>query len=123
MTQPRSGLGDFIHEHRAKAQISLRKLGELAGVSNVYLSQIEGGIRRPSAEILQRIAKGLQISAESLYVHAGILDEERQGTTEAVIQSDARLTEAQRQALLTVLRSFLADNDTPTPSTTKVEEE
>jgi len=110
VSENREGLGGLIHEHRAKAQISLRKLGELAGVSNVYLSQIEANLRRPSADILQRIAKGLQISAESLYVQAGILDEERQGSTEVSIQSDARLTEAQRQALLTILRSFLADN-------------
>ena len=116
MSEIREGLGGFIHEHRAKAQISLRKLGELAGVSNVYLSQIEANLRRPSADILQRIAKGLQISAESLYVQAGILDEERQGSTEASIQSDARLTEAQRQALLTILRSFLADNAPAAPT-------
>lgn len=112
MTREREGLGGFIHEHRARAQISLRKLGELAGVSNVYLSQIEANLRKPSAEILQKIAKALEISAESLYVQAGILEEDRTGTTELAIQGDSRLTEAQRQAMLTVLRSFLADNET-----------
>jgi transcriptional regulator with XRE-family HTH domain len=112
MAQEKTGrdLGGFIREQRGNAQISLRRLGELAGVSNVYLSQIEGGLRRPSAEILQRIAKALQISSETLYVHAGILEEDRHGSTEAAIMSDLRLTEAQRQAMLTVLRSFLADN-------------
>lgn len=113
VTREREGLGGFIHEHRARAQISLRKLGELAGVSNVYLSQIEANLRKPSADILQKIAKALEISAESLYVQAGILEEDRTGTTELAIQGDGRLTEAQRQALLTVLRSFLADNETP----------
>ncbi len=89
--------------------MSLRKLGEVAGVSNVYLSQIEAGLKKPSAEIMQKIAKALSLSAETLYVHAGILDEERQGGTESAILADTRLSEAQRQALLTVLRSFLSD--------------
>lgn len=106
-------LGGFIKNQRVHAQISLRKLGELAGVSNVYLSQIEGGLKRPSADILQKIAKALQISAETLYVQAGILDENRGGSTEAAILADARLSDAQRQALLTVLRSFLSDNEAP----------
>jgi len=113
MAEQRPGgrdLGGFIREQRANAQISLRRLGELAGVSNVYLSQIEGGLKRPSADILQKIAKALQISAETLYVQAGILEEDRHGSTEAAIMADLRLTDAQRQAMLTVLRSFLADN-------------
>jgi len=103
-------LGEFIREKRQRAELSLRKLAELADVSSVYLSQIEGGLRRPSADIMQKIAKGLQLSAETLYVRAGLLDEERSGTTEAVIMSDPRLSDAQRNALLTILRSFLADN-------------
>ncbi len=103
-------LGAFIHEQRANAQMSLRRLGEMAGVSNVYLSQIESGLKRPSADILQKIAKALSVSAETLYVHAGILDEDRHSSTEAAIMSDPRLSDPQRQALLTVLRSFLADN-------------
>jgi transcriptional regulator with XRE-family HTH domain len=103
-------LGDFIREKRQRAELSLRKLAELADVSSVYLSQIEGGLRRPSADIMQKIAKGLQLSAETLYVRAGLLDEERGGTTEAVIMGDPRLSDAQRTALLTILRSFLADN-------------
>ena len=103
-------LGAFIRDQRSRAQISLRRLGELAGVSNVYLSQIEAGLKRPSAEILQKIAKGLEVSAETLYVQAGILDEDRHGSTEAAISADSRLTDAQRQALVTILRSFVADN-------------
>lgn len=108
--RPPRNLGAFIREQRASAQLSLRRLGERAGVSNVYLSQIETGLKRPSAEILQRIAKALQISAETLYVQAGILDEDRHGSTEAAIMGDGRLSDPQRHALLTVLRSFLADN-------------
>ena len=109
-------LGEFIREKRQRAELSLRKLSELADVSSVYLSQIEGGLRRPSADIMQKIAKGLQLSAETLYVRAGLLDEERSGTTEAVIMSDPRLSDAQRNALLTILRSFLADNAPDGPS-------
>lgn len=109
-------LGEFIREKRQRAELSLRKLAELADVSSVYLSQIEGGLRRPSADIMQKIAKGLQMSAETLYVRAGLLDEERSGTTEAVIMSDPRLSDAQRNALLTILRSFLADNAPEGPS-------
>jgi transcriptional regulator with XRE-family HTH domain len=109
-------LGEFIREKRQRAELSLRKLAELADVSSVYLSQIEGGLRRPSADIMQKIAKGLQLSAETLYVRAGLLDEERSGTTEAVIMSDPRLSDAQRNALLTILRSFLADNAPDGPS-------
>ena len=103
-------LGEFIREKRQRAELSLRKLAELADVSSVYLSQIEGGLRRPSADIMQKIAKGLQLSAETLYVRAGLLAEERSGSTDAVIMSDPRLSDAQRNALLTILRSFLADN-------------
>jgi transcriptional regulator with XRE-family HTH domain len=126
MDDPRHGgrnLGAFIKEQRARAQMSLRRLGDVAGVSNVYLSQIEGGLRRPSADVLQRIAKALQISAETLYVQAGILDEERHGSTEAAIMSDPRLSEAQRQAMLTVLRSFLADEvNEPAPESPEAPE-
>jgi len=111
-------LGGFIKEQRANAQMSLRRLGEMAGVSNVYLSQIEGGLKRPSADILQKIAKALSISAETLYVQAGILDENRYGSSEGAILADERLTDAQRQALVTILRSFLADNASGSSTTT-----
>ena len=76
-------IGDFIREQRTQAQVSLRQLSKLAGVSNPYLSQVERGLRKPSAEILQQIAKGLRISAEQLYVRAGIL-EDRPGDSELV---------------------------------------
>ena len=100
-------LGDFIRDQRRNARLSLRKLSELAGISNPYLSQIERGMRKPSAEILQAIAKALRISAETLYVQAGIL-EARSDTPdlEAEIRRDPTLTERQKQALTEIYRSF-----------------
>jgi transcriptional regulator with XRE-family HTH domain len=98
-------LGAFIREQRKHAQLSLRNLAAQAGVSNPYLSQIERGLRKPSAEILQAIARALQISAETLYVKAGIL-EEREDDLSAAILGDSSLTERQRRALLEVYRSF-----------------
>ncbi len=104
-------LGEFIRDQRNGARLSLRRLSELAGVSNPYLSQIERGLRKPSAEILQQIAKALSISAEQLYVRAGILDaREGEGdVVQAVLCSD-RLTDAQKQALLRVYQSFVHEN-------------
>jgi transcriptional regulator with XRE-family HTH domain len=101
-------LGAFIREQRETARLSVRRLSELAEVSNPYLSQIERGLRRPSAEILQQIAKGLKISAETLYVRAGILDPERhhEGLEEAIL-NDQRLTRSQKEAMLGVYRSFV----------------
>jgi transcriptional regulator with XRE-family HTH domain len=101
-------LGDFIRDQRRTARLSLRKLSELAGISNPYLSQIERGLRKPSAEILQAIARALRISAETLYVRAGIL-EERDGEHDLVaeILSNPTLTERQKQVLIDVYRSFL----------------
>jgi transcriptional regulator with XRE-family HTH domain len=100
-------LGDFIREQRASSNISLRQLSKLAGVSNPYLSQIERGLRKPSADILQQIAKGLRISAEALYVQAGFL-EQRIGTGPVVdaIVADELLTERQKQVLLEIYESF-----------------
>jgi transcriptional regulator with XRE-family HTH domain len=86
----------------------VRRLSELANVSNPYLSQIERGLRRPSAEILQQIARGLKISAETLYVHAGILDPEPREDLEDAILRDRQLTSAQKDAMLGVYRSFVA---------------
>ena len=106
-----SGLGGFIREQRDQAQMSLRQLAKAAEVSNPYLSQVERGLRKPSAEILGRIAQGLRISAESLYVQAGILDE-REGD-EAVttaIAADPSLTERQRTTLLQIYAAFQAEN-------------
>jgi transcriptional regulator with XRE-family HTH domain len=105
-------LGSFIREQRSSARLSLRRLSELAGISNPYLSQIERGLRRPSAEILQQIAKALRISAETLYVQAGIL-ERPDGDTDLSrhIFNDHRLTEEQRQALLRIYLSFRHENE------------
>jgi transcriptional regulator with XRE-family HTH domain len=104
-------LGEFIREQRRTAQISVRQLAKLAGVSNPYLSQIERGLRRPSAEILQQIAKGLRISAEALYVQAGILDERIAGgvVVDAVL-ADTTITERQKQVMLEVYDSFRKEN-------------
>jgi len=100
-------LGAFIREQRKTAQLSLRNLAAQAGVSNPYLSQIERGLRKPSAEILQAIARALRISAETLYIKAGILEERSSdGDLESAIRSDPTITERQRAALIEVYRSF-----------------
>ena len=101
-------LGEFIRDQRRSDRLSLRKLSELAGISNPYLSQIERGLRKPSAEILQGIAKGLRISAETLYVRAGILDEKPESDLVAAILADTTITERQKQTLVDVYRSFLS---------------
>jgi transcriptional regulator with XRE-family HTH domain len=108
---PLRDLGSFIREQRANARLSLRRLSELAGISNPYLSQIERGLRHPSAEILQQIAHGLRISAETLYVRAGILDERPPAGDLAVAILDApTLSDEQKQTLLHIYRSFVAAN-------------
>ena len=105
-------LGDYIREQRAAANVSLRQLAKLAGVSNPYLSQIERGLRKPSAEILQQIAKALRISAEALYVQAGILDESyADSDVPAAVHADVALTERQKQVLLEIYDSFRREND------------
>ncbi|MCR1786236.1 helix-turn-helix domain-containing protein [Nocardioides carbamazepini] len=105
-------LGDYLKEQRVSARLSLRQLADQAGVSNPYLSQIERGLRKPSAEVLQQIAKALRISAEQLYIRAGILspDDGVGGSVELAIVSDTGLTERQKQSLLDVYASFLALN-------------
>src|SRR6187455_3049680 len=114
-------LGDYLREQRLAARLSLRQLAEQAGVSNPYLSQIERGLRRPSAEVLQQLAKALRVSAEALYVRAGILDLEdgEARSVELAILADSGLTERQKQSLLDVYQSFLAQNvpehENPTP--------
>src|SRR5438309_10112345 len=95
-------LGDYIREQRRDSNVSLRQLSKLAGVSNPYLSQIERGVRKPSAEILQQIAKGLRISAEALYVQAGILDLPTGGPVPGAMRAAAELTARQKQILLGV---------------------
>ncbi|WP_431679314.1 helix-turn-helix domain-containing protein [Kitasatospora sp. KL5] len=105
-------LGEYIREQRRNAQYSLRQLAEAAGVSNPYLSQIERGLRKPSAEILQQIAKALRISAETLYVQAGILEERQEEGPglRAAILADPLINERQKQALLSVYDAFLKEN-------------
>ena len=100
-------IGEYIRQQRVQAKISLRQLASATGVSNPYLSQIERGLRRPSAEILQQIAKGLRISAEALYVQAGILEDRRPDSgVRAAVLADPELTERQKQVLLEIYESF-----------------
>jgi transcriptional regulator with XRE-family HTH domain len=114
-------LGEYLREQRQAAQLSLRQLSEVAGISNPYISQIERGMKKPSAEILQALAKALRISAESLYVRAGILDERPdlgEGRTVDVtdaILADPQLNDRQRAVLLDVYESFVAE-----PAGTKI---
>jgi len=116
-------LGSFIREQRNSARLSLRRLSDLAGISNPYLSQIERGLRKPSAEILQQIAKALRISAETLYVQAGIL-EDRAGDHDlpGEILRDPFITEDQKQTLIKVYHSFRNEND-PRPGPADVASE
>lgn len=106
-----SSLGEYLHDQRRQAQMSLRQLAELAGVSNPYLSQIERGLRRPSAEVLQQIAKGLRISAEQLYVRAGILDPDDSAarSVEVAIDLDDALSQRQKATLIDIYRSFIGN--------------
>ena len=106
-------LGEFIREQRRSSRLSLRKLSDLAGISNPYLSQIERGLRKPSAEILQAIAKALRISAETLYVRAGILDEDRDHDLVAEILKTSSISERQKQVLIDIYRSFSDESESP----------
>jgi transcriptional regulator with XRE-family HTH domain len=105
-------LGEYLREQRRSAQLSLRQLADAAGVSNPYLSQIERGLRKPSAEVLQQVAKALRISAETLYVRAGILDERDRDEleTRAVIIADPSINERQKAVLLQIYESFRKEN-------------
>jgi transcriptional regulator with XRE-family HTH domain len=107
-------LGEFIREQRRDGHLSLRRLSEMAGISNPYLSQIERGLRKPSAEILQQIARALEISAETLYVRAGIL-EDRSGESDLVteIRRDPFLHEDQKKTLVQIYESFRHENGNP----------
>jgi transcriptional regulator with XRE-family HTH domain len=109
-------LGDYIREQRSASDISLRQLAKLAGVSNPYLSQIERGLRKPSAEILQQIAKALRISAEVLYVQAGFLEQrEGSGLVVDALLGDEALNERQKQVLLEIYDSFRKENAAAAP--------
>ncbi|MEU5842436.1 helix-turn-helix transcriptional regulator [Rhodococcus sp. NPDC047139] len=103
-------IGAFIRSQREAAQVSLRQLSQLAGVSNPYLSQIERGLRKPSAEVLAQIAKGLRLSAEVLYVRAGILEHRAESAVRDAVLVDAVLTERQKQVLLDIYDSFCREN-------------
>lgn len=110
------GLGEYLREQRENAQLSVRQLSAAAGISNPYLSQIERGLRKPSAEILQALASGLRISAESLYVRAGLLegpvDEPLQGPdARAALMSDRRLSDRQRRIMIDLYDSFVTGAD------------
>ncbi len=105
-------LGDYLREQRTDARLSLRQLADQVGVSNPYLSQIERGLRRPSAEVLQQLAKALRVSAEQLYIRAGIVSTEvGNSSVELAVLDDTSLTERQKQTLLDVYSSFVAQND------------
>jgi transcriptional regulator with XRE-family HTH domain len=104
-------IGDYIREQREQARISMRQLAQSAGVSNPYLSQIERGLRKPSADILQQLAKGLRISAEALYVQAGILeDRPADSGVRSALLADADLSERQKQVLIEIYESFRKEN-------------
>jgi transcriptional regulator with XRE-family HTH domain len=111
-----AALGAYIRDHRRRAELSMRGLAELAGISNPYLSQIERGLRKPSAEILQQLARALSIAPEALYVQAGIL-ERRSGDVDVIgeILRDGSLTPEQRDALVEAYRTYRAEAGAPLP--------
>jgi transcriptional regulator with XRE-family HTH domain len=106
VTSARQDIGGFIRAQREAAQVSVRQLAEKAGVSNPYLSQIERGLRKPSAEVLNQIAKALRVSAEVLYIRAGILEPSENSAVRDAIVSDMAITERQKQVLLDIYSSF-----------------
>jgi transcriptional regulator with XRE-family HTH domain len=111
-------LGEFIAAQRRTAQLSLRQLAEQTGISNPYLSQIERGLRKPSAEVLLQLSKALRVSAESLYVRAGILDPDDHPSTsvEMAVLADAAITERQKRVLIDVYTSFVKENEKTAPN-------
>ena len=116
-----SDIGSFIRSQRENAQVSVRQLAERAGVSNPYLSQVERGLRKPSADVLAQIAKALRVSAEVLYVRAGILEPSETSQVRDAIITDTAITERQKQVLLDIYSSFTFHNESiheecPTPS-------
>jgi len=117
-------IGDYIREQREQARISMRQLAQAAGVSNPYLSQIERGLRKPSADILQQIAKGLRISAEALYVQAGILeDRPADSGVRSALLADPELSERQKQVLIEIYESFRKENAAAAEAATAAEAE
>ncbi len=114
-------VGDYLLEQRRQAKLSLRQLAELAGVSNPYLSQVERGLRRPSAEVLQQLARALRVSAETLYVRAGILEPDEHGSrsVELAVLADPALTERHKQSLLEIYASFHREAASGTEASTE----
>jgi transcriptional regulator with XRE-family HTH domain len=104
-------IGSFIRTQREAAQVSVRQLAEKAGVSNPYLSQIERGLRKPSADVLSQIAKALRVSAEVLYIRAGILEPSETNEVRDAIVTDMAITERQKQVLLDIYTSFCEQNE------------
>jgi len=106
-----NSIGEYIREQREQAKISMRQLAQSAGVSNPYLSQIERGLRKPSADILQQLAKGLRISAEALYVQAGMLEDRQPDSgVRSALLADPQLSERQKQVLIEIYESFRREN-------------
>lgn len=112
VTNAAQDIGAFIRSQRVAAKVSLRQLAERAGVSNPYLSQIERGLRKPSADVLAQIAKGLRVSAEVLYVRAGILEERPASPVRDALIADDSINERQKQMLLEIYESFRKENAT-----------
>lgn len=106
-----SDIGSFIRDLRENAQVSVRQLAERSGVSNPYLSQVERGLRKPSADVLSQIAKALRVSAEVLYVRAGILEPSDKSQVRDAIITDTAITERQKQVLLEIYASFTQQNE------------
>jgi transcriptional regulator with XRE-family HTH domain len=111
---PYTNLGEFIRRQRELAQLSVRQLAEMCGISNPYLSQIERGLRTPSSMILQSLAKGLRLSAETLYTQAGILDPQETEESDVIkaVMHDPYLSARQREMLIDMYRSFRKVNET-----------
>jgi transcriptional regulator with XRE-family HTH domain len=111
VTHAASDIGSFIKAQREAAQVSIRQLATNAGVSNPYLSQIERGLRKPSAEVLNQIAKALRVSAEVLYVQAGMLEPGEANQVRDAVVTDTAITERQKQVLLDIYASFIQQNE------------
>ncbi|MCV7230259.1 helix-turn-helix domain-containing protein [Mycolicibacterium komossense] len=120
VTHAASDIGSFIKAQREAAQVSIRQLATNAGVSNPYLSQIERGLRKPSAEVLNQIAKALRVSAEVLYVQAGMLEPGEANQVRDAVVTDTAITERQKQVLLDIYASFLQQNEAASEMTSEL---
>jgi transcriptional regulator with XRE-family HTH domain len=113
MARSNSSLGEFIRRQRELQELSLRQLATMAGISNPYLSQIEHGLRAPSESVLRALARSLELSAETLYEQAGLVEEDEEDQPEVVValRADPNLTGRQRQALIQIYEAFVAENE------------